>query len=412
MNTKMKMLSLLLCFVMLVGLMPTTALAADTYTITLNSPTEADVFFASASSAKAGDIITVRAVATWGYGLASLTATWADGEVTLTAKQDDPGAYTFTMPAADVTVTAIFAPIYKITFEPNGGVFTSEGVPEYALWTGTDGKLTQAQIDDLQWGFYRDDYIYDHANTKLDGSGEKIDAQHVFTSDTTVYVQWTPVTYTVTFDACGGTGTMADATGVSGEYTLPEIGFTAPDGMQFKAWSVDGAEKAVGDKITVTDNITVIAIWEDLPAGHICDIAPVAKVDPSCTQSGKEAYYKCDGCGKFYEDALGTVEIADLADWGNLAALGHTESDWKSDAHNHWKECTAAACGVILENSTAAHTDADIDGRCDVCDLPVDLDAPQTDDNNMTWLWVTLLVVSVFGVLAAIVISRKRSFKK
>ena len=39
MNTKM--LSLLLCFVMLVGLMPTTALAADTYTITLNSPTEA-----------------------------------------------------------------------------------------------------------------------------------------------------------------------------------------------------------------------------------------------------------------------------------------------------------------------------------------------------------------------------------
>ena len=122
--------------------MPTTALAADTYTITLNSPTEADVFFASASSAKAGDIITVRAVATWGYGLASLTATWADGEITLTAKQDDPGAYTFTMPAADVTVTAIFAPIYKITFEPNGGVFTSEGVPEYALWTGTDGKLT------------------------------------------------------------------------------------------------------------------------------------------------------------------------------------------------------------------------------------------------------------------------------
>ena len=58
-------------------------------------------------------------------------------------------------------------------------------------------------------------------------------------------------TYTVSFDANGGTGTMVDVTGISGEYTLPENGFTAPDGKQFKAWSVGGEEKAVGDKITV-----------------------------------------------------------------------------------------------------------------------------------------------------------------
>ena len=72
-------------------------------------------------------------------------------------------------------------------------------------------------------------------------------------------------TYTVTFDANGGTGSMADATGVSGEYTLPANGFTAPAGKQFKAWSVDGIEKAVGDKITVTANTTVTAVWEDIP---------------------------------------------------------------------------------------------------------------------------------------------------
>ena len=65
-----------------------------------------------------------------------------------------------------------------------------------------------------------------------------------------------------TYDANGGTGSMADATGVSGEYTLLANGFTAPDGKQFKAWSVGGDEKAVGDKITVTANTTVTAIWE------------------------------------------------------------------------------------------------------------------------------------------------------
>ena len=71
-------------------------------------------------------------------------------------------------------------------------------------------------------------------------------------------------TYTVSFDANGGTGTMADVTGISGEYTLPENGFTAPDGKQFKAWSVGGVEKAAGDKITVTADTTVIATWENI----------------------------------------------------------------------------------------------------------------------------------------------------
>ena len=81
---------------------------------------------------------------------------------------------------------------------------------------------------------------------------------HKDTTDTTNCVATympkgtTPTTYTVSFDANGGTGTMADVTDISGEYTLPANGFTAPVGKQFKAWSVGGVEKAAGDKITVT----------------------------------------------------------------------------------------------------------------------------------------------------------------
>ena len=68
-------------------------------------------------------------------------------------------------------------------------------------------------------------------------------------------------TYTVSFAANGGTGTMADVTGISGEYTLPACTFTAPAGKQFKAWSVGGVEKAVGDKITVTGETIIYAVW-------------------------------------------------------------------------------------------------------------------------------------------------------
>ena len=72
-------------------------------------------------------------------------------------------------------------------------------------------------------------------------------------------------TYTVKFDANGGTGTMADVTGVSGSYKLPACKFTAPEGKQFKAWSVDGKEYAAGKTITVSKNITAKAVWEDIP---------------------------------------------------------------------------------------------------------------------------------------------------
>ena len=73
-------------------------------------------------------------------------------------------------------------------------------------------------------------------------------------------------TYTVTFDANGGTGTMADVSGVSGTYNLPANGFTAPAGKRFKCWSVNSAEKAVGATINVTANTTVTAVWETIPA--------------------------------------------------------------------------------------------------------------------------------------------------
>ena len=304
--------------------------------------------------------------------------------------------------------------VYTVTFDSNGGsAVTAQSIES--------GQKATKPADPTKDG-------YDFKGWTLNGSA--YDFNTAVNGNITLVATWeqqqvVPTTYTVSFAANGGTGTMADVTGISGEYTLPENGFTAPDGKQFKAWSVDGNEKAVGDKITVTADTTVTAVWETIPAGHTCDIKPVAKVEPSCTEGGKEAYYKCEGCGKFYEDALGTKEITDLASWGNLAKLGHTESDWKSDKDNHWKECTVAGCGVIIENSKAAHADANNDGKCDICEYNVgktstnpgnkpsdDVQNPQTGDNSMMWLWVALLFVSGFGVVATTVYGKRRTARK
>ena len=378
---------------------------------------------------------------------------------------------------------------YTLTFDANGGSGTMTPVTdltgEYTLpaneFTAPSGKQFKG------WSLTTDGAIV----TKVD-----------MTENRTVYAIWENipvVTYTVSFAANGGTGAMADVTGISGEYTLPANGFTAPAGKQFKAWSVGGVEKVVGDKITVTANTTVTAVWEaveynvtvtggtasvgagtpitkatmgttvtltagaapsgkvfdkwevvsggitladansatttfTMPAeavsvkatyknaphthtynqetvkpealktpadctsnavyfkscscgaisttdtfvamntalGHaygsdwkydstnhwhecsrchdkkdeaahdygsdnVCDTCGYYKTVPhthnltlvaakaaTCTEGGKEAYYKCEGCGKFYEDVLGTKEITDLASWGNIAKIAHT----------------------------------------------------------------------------------------
>ena len=76
---------------------------------------------------------------------------------------------------------------------------------------------------------------------------------------------------TISFDANGGTGTMAAVQVDKGsEYTLPANGFTAPVDKHFKSWEVGGEAKEVGAKITVNANTTIKAVWEfnALPAEY------------------------------------------------------------------------------------------------------------------------------------------------
>ena len=74
-------------------------------------------------------------------------------------------------------------------------------------------------------------------------------------------------TYTVSFNANGGSSEMADATGVSGSYTLPKCGFTAPEGKQFKGWATSATGEVIsGTAITVTEDTTLYAVWEDISA--------------------------------------------------------------------------------------------------------------------------------------------------
>lgn len=79
-----------------------------------------------ANIAQLDDIVTVTVEPKTGYRLASLTATYAGGEKSLVLTEIAENRYTFTMPAAAVTVTALFEEVnYTVTLTVDGEATTA-----------------------------------------------------------------------------------------------------------------------------------------------------------------------------------------------------------------------------------------------------------------------------------------------
>lgn len=96
---------------------------------------------------------------------------------------------------------------------------------------------------------------------------------------------------------------------------------------------------------------------------HKHSLKSVPAVKASCSSKGNIAYYTCS-CGKWFSDAEGKNEIIDHESV-KISALDHTPSGYKSGAADHYKECTA--CGAVIVGSSKPHSDANLDGSCDVC---------------------------------------------
>ncbi len=201
--------------------------------------------------------------------------------------------------------------------------------------------------------------------------------------------------HSVSFNANGGSGTMADVTGVSGTYTLPENGFTAPEGKQFKAWSVNGTEKAVGATINVTANTTVTAVWETIPATSTeYDILDGANSswtqnsDGSLSIRGSGAFSEFVGVkvdrtlvdAKYYTVKEGSTIVTLKADYLNTCTVG-----------SHTLE-------IVWTDGSASTT------------FSVNAKSPQTGDNSMMWIWIALLFVSGIGVMGTTIYIRKKKY--
>ncbi|MBQ3755110.1 MAG: InlB B-repeat-containing protein, partial [Clostridia bacterium] len=129
------------------------------------------------------------------------------------------------------------------------------------------------------------------------------------TADTYIIAIWEDIpSFTVSFNSNGGSGNMASVEDVSGNYTLPANGFTAPNGKQFKGWALsENGEVIATATINVSSNTTLYAIWEDIPHAH--SLEAIGAKAATCTAKGNIAYWHCSDCDKYFSDENGEHEI-------------------------------------------------------------------------------------------------------
>lgn len=268
--------------VSLSGTNPPTADATSTYTVTVSAsnpgggdlssttvsiPLPAGVTASSLSTASG--TLTGSSTLTWDIGtilpgatktatfVASITPTAGQAGSTLTlvslqsgSGSDIPGAATRTATSAAITVGPVAAaPTRTVSFDSQGGTSV------------TSQSVTQGSLATTPTAPTRSGYTLNGWYTASSGGSLWNFASNTVSSDMTLYAQWTPINYTVTFNSQGGSSVGSQSVAYGAQATEP----TAPTlaGNTFLGWFTASSGGSLWNFSTgtVTGDMTLYAHW-------------------------------------------------------------------------------------------------------------------------------------------------------
>ncbi len=307
---------------------------------TLYAAFEKDPVYYTVDYVVDGETVKTEQVIEGGYSTGAPTVADKEGH-TFSGWDKDPAT---TVINANTTFTASFTPhTYSVSFDANGGT----GAPNAVTKTyGVTLKLpttvpTCTGYDFAGW------------NTAQNGSGTSYAAGANYTANAgaTLYAQWTPKTYTLTYSeeyTEGGTVTVGGNVIGSGEdITYNDnitVGIVAPIDFKIATVSVNGTETAVGSTSyefshTVTGDLDIVITYED---DGSCSISFPDGFTSADLLLGEE-YYLYAECNSF------------CSDWGNIRYESSNSS--VVELYDEY-DGTFAACGVGTATITA-HCDTD-----------------------------------------------------
>jgi len=165
----------------------------------------------------------------------------------------------------NITLYAKWVVAYTVTFDDNG---VSWSVNTITAQSGSSITLPNANGFYITWG------TFIGWNTKADGTGTNYNggSSYTVTSNITLFANWEVTTYTITFNANGGSGTVPESRTVPTGYstTLPDGNFSLVY-VDFAGWNIKadgtGTNYTINSTYTPTGNkptIILYAKWENL----------------------------------------------------------------------------------------------------------------------------------------------------
>lgn len=232
-----------------------------------------------------------------------------------------------------------------VSFDANGGSGTMDSV---SVQKGSSCTLPACRFtapDGMEFDAWQ-----------IGGARYGAGALYPVRADTAVKALWksnavTPGTCTVSFDANGGTGVMnAVRIQTGSSFPLPICGFTAPTGKRFQGWALSAGGTAItGGTVSVTADLTLYAIWEELPAAEfviIFDATGGTATFDSLTTVGRRlptllgavrGGYRFDGWftakaggSQVTADTVFTANTTVYAHWTYLSSGGNSGSGGKT----------------------------------------------------------------------------------
>ena len=288
---------------------------------------------------------------------------------------------------------------------------SSDGLVYLSIYTGTAQSLTASQVKAAAGSVYNYS-IYVPVGTSwafaptILSPNTQYTAYLVATNEagdsavqTVTFTTPAPTSYAVIYDLNGGSGTTPTETSKAEGSTFTAkttAGITAPAGKQFKEWNQNAhgtaTAHAAGSTITMpAHNLTLFAIWEDVPATNIYTITSGAKSTwEKGTLTGLQII--CDGdFDKFEGVTVDGVLIVNPDDY--TAKAGSTIVTLKP--------------GYLAKLSEGVHTirflyaDGDVETTFTIAkEKAVDKDQLQMGDTTYLVIASIVLLVSLAGLVA------------
>lgn len=181
---------------------------------------------------------------------------------------------------------------YSVSYNANGG----SGAPSaQTKWYGE--TLTLSSVKPTRTG-----YTFAGWNTNSSGTGTNYSAGGSYTGNAavTLYAKWTAITYTVSYNANGGTGAPGNQTKTYGQTLTLSTTVPTRTNYNFKGWATSASATTPnyqpGGSYTANAAVTLYAVWEiAYIAPRIMNVtADRCTSDGTLSEEGTYALVKCD----------------------------------------------------------------------------------------------------------------------